>query len=260
VQSKLSAFAGNLQKQIAISLSGGPLEGLIRRFHYSVTNHIPEIFLSESAIKGRSYDTMTLEIARQSLASGGSAIDIGAHEGSILRHLVKYSPGPHWAFEPIPAFAGRLRRRFPDVKVEQIALSDFNGEAQFNFLPGSAAYSSLLRRKEIEDGQLVRRLTVPVRTLDDYLPPVANVAFLKIDVEGAEASVIRGARQLLERCQPVTVFECFSSKLPDCIDALQGTGLRVSFLVDFLERVSRPEKDVCSIARERGEYYFAAHK
>jgi hypothetical protein len=118
----------------------------------------------------------------------------------------------------------------------------------------------LLERTEIENGQLVRPVTVQVRALDDYLPPDANIAFLKIDVEGAEASVMRGARLLFRRCQPVTVFECGPSKLPDCIDALQGTGMRVSFLADFLAGVTRPEEEVVTLGREHGEYYYAAHK
>lgn len=260
MQAKIGKVAGNFQQQVAVLLSGSPLESPIRRTYNAITTHIPASLLSEAALKGRNYDVMTLQIAQRTLCNGGSAIDVGAHEGGILRHLVKYSPGPHWAFEAIPSFAARLQRRFPNVTVEPIALSDSNGYAEFRFLPGAAAYSSLLKRTEIENGQLVKQVTVQVRALDDYLPPDANVAFLKIDVEGAEASVLRGARLLLRRCQPVTVFECGSSKLPDCIDALQEAGMRVSFLADFLEGVTRPEEQVVSLGRERGEYYYVAHK
>lgn len=261
MRAEISKVAGNLQKHVAILLSGSPLESPIRRTHYAIATHIPASFLSEGAIKGRNYDIMTLQIARRALSNGGSAIDVGAHEGVFLRHLVKYSLGPHWAFEPIPSFAARLQRRFPNnVTVEPIALSDSNGHAEFHFLPGAAAYSSLLKRSEIENGQLVKPVTVQVRSLDDYLRPDVNVAFLKIDVEGAEASVLRGARLLFHRCQPITVFECSASRLPDCIHALQGTGMRVSFLADFLAGVTRPEEQVVSLGRERGEYYYAAHK
>jgi FkbM family methyltransferase len=259
MRAKVGYVTGSLHKQIAILLSGSPVEGPIRRAYNATNARIPARFMSESALKGRNYDVMTLQIARQVLRNGGGVIDVGAHEGTVLQHFVKYSSGPYWAFEPIPSFAARLQRRFPDVKVEPIALSDSNGQAEFHFLPGAAAYSSLLERTEIENGQLVKRLTVQVRTLDDYLSPDVNIAFLKIDVEGAEASVLRGARLLLRRCRPVTVFECTPSKLPDCIDALQGTGMRVSFLADFLAGVFRPEEQVVSLGRERGEYYYAAH-
>jgi FkbM family methyltransferase len=250
---------GSMHKQVATLLSGSPLEGPIRRAYNATRSHIPSKFLSEATIKGRNYDILTLQIARQALNNGGSAIDVGAHEGDILRHLVKYSPGPHWAFEPIPTFAARLRRRFPDVTVEPCALSDSNGQETFHFLPSAAAYSSLIHRAEIVNDRVIKRLTVQVRTLDDYLSGDVKIAFLKIDVEGAEPAVLRGARRLLRRCQPVTVFECASAELPDCIAALHGTGLRVSFLADFLAGDTRPEGEVARLGRERGEYYYVAH-
>ena len=85
------------------------------------------------------YDRMTLQIASQALANGGGSIDIGANEGEILRHLIRMSPGPHWAFEPIPAYAARLSKRFPNVMVVDSALSDFPGEAEFRYIPDAAA-------------------------------------------------------------------------------------------------------------------------
>jgi FkbM family methyltransferase len=256
---KVGQVAGSLQREVATIISGGPLDGPVRHVYSAARSRIPAKFLSEQAVKSHNYDIMTLEIARRVLSTGGSAIDVGAHDGSILRHLVKYSPGPHWAFEPVPSFARRLRKRFPDVKVEQFALSDSNGEATFNFLPGAAAYSSLLHREEIENGQVVRRLTVRVRMLDDYLPADADIAFLKIDVEGAEPAVLRGARRLLSRSRPVTVFECDPSKLRDCIEALSGTGMRVSFLADYLAGDIKSQIQVVVLSREQGEYYYVAH-
>jgi len=247
-----------MRERIVTLLGGSILEGPARRTLSAARALIPDALLSPAAVRGRDYDRMTLRIARMALADGGSAIDVGAHQGDILKSLVKMSPGPHWAFEPIPALAERLRRRFRAVTVGQVALSDSSGEAWFRFLPGAAAYSSLLTRPEIEDGHAVRRLAVQVRTLDECIPEDGRVAFVKIDVEGAEAAVLRGARHLLCRCQPVTVFECASAKLPECVAALDGTGLHVSFLADFLAGVQRPAGEVTRVGRERGEYYYVA--
>lgn len=256
---RASQAANNLHKHAAVLLSGTPLEGAVRRAYNAARSHLPERLVSADVVKARTYDVMTVQIAREALAGGGSAIDVGAHQGDILRHLVKYSSGPHWAFEPIPSLQERLRRRFPSVTVEPFALADSNGSAEFHFLPGAAAYSSLLERPEIEKGQVIKRLAVEVRTLDDYLPAGVDIAFVKIDVEGAEPAVLRGARALLRRCQPITVFECASARLPECIDALDGTGLRVSFLADFLAGTARDEREVARLGRERGEYYYVAH-
>jgi FkbM family methyltransferase len=247
-----------MHEYVTTTLSGTFLEGPARRVYATGRALIPGGLLPPAAIKARDYDRMTLRIARIALAGGGSAIDIGAHEGDILRRLARMSPGPHWAFEPIPAFAERLRRRFPSVAVEQAALADYSGEAEFRFMPGAAAYSSLIVRPEVEDGHAVRRLAVRVRRLDDCVPQDARVAFMKIDVEGAEAAVLRGARDLLRRCQPVTVFECGSANLPRCVAALEGTGLEVSFLADYLLGVRHHAAEVMQVGRERGEYYYVA--
>ncbi len=248
----------DMREYVTTLLSGTFLEGPARRTYTASHALIPDRLLPPEAVKSRDYDRMTLRIAGIALADGGSAIDIGAHEGDILRHLVRMSPGPHWAFEPIPAFAARLCRRFPGVTVDQAALSDHGGEAEFRFMPGAAAYSSLLVRPEIEDSHAVRRLTVQVRRLDDCIPEGIRVAFIKIDVEGAESTVLRGARELLRRCRPVVVFECASAKLSSCVAAMEGTGLEVSLLADYLAGVRRPAGEVLRAAQERDEFYFAA--
>lgn len=247
-----------MRKQIVLWLTGSPLEGISRRAYSALWGCVPDTFLSAAALKGRDYDRMTIRIAARTLSNGGAAVDVGAHQGDILKALVKMSPGPHWAFEPLPAFATRLRKRFPSVTVVQAALSDYRGTAEFRFLPGAAAYSSLHVRPQIEADQPVQSLSVQVCRLDDCIPEDVQVAFLKIDVEGAEAAVLRGATQLMRRCQPVVVFECASAGLPACVSALEGTGLHVSFLADFLEDTARPLDEVIRAAKERDEYYYVA--
>jgi hypothetical protein len=79
--------------------------------------------VSGDAAKARVYDRLTIEFARRVLARNGNSVDVGAHCGDILKALVKIAPaGSHWAFEPIPNLAAQLRKRFPGVQVEQVAL------------------------------------------------------------------------------------------------------------------------------------------
>lgn len=89
-------------------------------------------------------------------------------------------------------------------------------------------------------------------------PEDVPIAFLKIDVEGAEAAVLRGAARLLGRDKPVVVFECASAKLPDCLPVLEEAGLRVSFLADYVAGRRMPPEDVARLGRERGEYCYVA--
>src|SRR6478735_6391078 len=63
------------------------------------------------------------------LAAEDSCIDIGAHDGAVLRHIVRQAPrGRHLAYEPLPELAALLKRDFPAVEVRNAAVSDEAGE------------------------------------------------------------------------------------------------------------------------------------
>ncbi len=244
-------------------LTGSRFERVARISYNSVRDRIPARFIAADAAKARVYDKLTIEIARRALAGSaggsGNSVDVGANCGSILRELVKLAPaGQHWAFEPIPNLAAQLRTRFPAVAVEQIALADYTGEAEFRFLPAASAYSSLLTRPDVESGQPVRPLTVEVRKLDDVIPAAVPIAFIKIDVEGGEASVLRGAAGLLRRDKPIVVFECAPEKLADCLPTLQDAGVALSLTADFVSGVRRSVAEVLALAVDQHEFYFVA--
>ena len=91
----------------------------------------PPAVVEEEAVAGLElnarYDLQTIEIMRRVLSPTDCCIDVGAHEGSILAHMVEFAPlGRHLAFEPIPAMAAELRRSFPQVEVHQVALGASN--------------------------------------------------------------------------------------------------------------------------------------
>jgi FkbM family methyltransferase len=256
---KKKVTAALMRKHIVMLLSGTPLERIAWSAYTACRDRMPAAMISPGAAKARRYDRLTIEIARRALHGGGNSVDIGAHYGSILKGLVKLSPaGSHWAFEPIPNLAKQLRKKFPGVTVSEFALSDYTGTTEFNFLPGSPAFSSLLSRPNVEAGQQVRQLRVDVRKLDDCIPENVPIAFIKVDVEGAEAAVLRGASQLLERHKPVVVFECAPTKLAECASALEDVGLRIGLMADHLAGQRRDVEDVLELGRESGEYYYVA--
>lgn len=143
------------------------------------------------------------------LAEDGNAIDVGAHGGAVLDDLLRIAPrGRHVAFEPLPDLAAALQRRLPQVDVRAVALSDANGEATFAHVVDRPGWSGL-RQRPTPDGAAARvdTITVPTRRLDDALPDGYAPALVKIDVEGAELQVLRGARETLTRHRPVLVLE-----------------------------------------------------
>lgn len=141
------------------------------------------------------------------LEPDSDCLDVGAHAGSVLAEMAQLAPrGRHVAWEPLPDFAEDLRRRFPDVEVRQAALSDTSGEREFAHVLADPGWSGFVARRA-PGGEEVERLTVRVERLDDALPEGVRPAFVKIDVEGAEEQMLRGAIQTLRRHQPVIAFE-----------------------------------------------------
>lgn len=133
-------------------------------------------------------------------------VDVGAHIGSVTAEVLHRDPSARIvAVEADPEKAARLKRRFPDVDVHDCAVGDRKGEVTFYIDERRPGYSSLARRNRRPAD--VRQIDVPMRRLDDILSSTADVGLIKIDVEGAELAVLRGAAGLLSRCRPVVLFE-----------------------------------------------------
>jgi FkbM family methyltransferase len=141
------------------------------------------------------------------LEPDSDCLDVGAHAGSVLAEMVRIAPrGRHVAWEPLPAFAGRLQERFPGVEVREAALGDQPGERAFVHVVEDPGWSGFLARPTPSASPL-EELTVRVERLDDVLPDGTSPVFVKIDVEGAEEEVLKGALETLRRHRPVLAFE-----------------------------------------------------
>jgi FkbM family methyltransferase len=139
-----------------------------------------------------------------------NCIDIGCHLGSILSLFGRYAPkGRHIAFEPLPYKAAWLRKRYPSVGLYEMALSDEAGTTTFYYQPDASGFSGL--QVHGDANAKVVELTVEMRRLDEIVPFHRTIHFIKLDVEGAELLVLRGAEKLLKRDRPTMLFECTES-------------------------------------------------
>jgi FkbM family methyltransferase len=133
-------------------------------------------------------------------------VDVGAHIGSVLAEAVQHEPSIRVvAFEAIPAKAADLSRRFPSAAVHSCALGDHAGEVSFFVDLARSGYSSLARPAGAEGG--LSEIKVRLCRLDDLIDVPAAVDVIKIDVEGGELMVLRGAQAVLSRCRPTVMFE-----------------------------------------------------
>jgi FkbM family methyltransferase len=150
---------------------------------------------------------LLVALLEERLEPDSDCLDVGAHAGSVLGAMVRLAPrGRHVAWEPLPAFAGRLRERFPDVEVREAALGNENGERSFAHVLDDPGWSGF-RARPTPSGGAVEELAVRVERLDDVLPGGIRPMFVKIDVEGAEEEVILGAQETLRRHRPIVAFE-----------------------------------------------------
>lgn len=170
------------------------------------------------------------------LRRDSSAIDVGANQGDTLEMILAVArEGRHIAYEPIPGLAQQLTARYAHVDVRNAACSDEAGSAEFTHVVNAPAMSGLRQREDLPDhAQEVERFTVQLDKLDDALPDGFVPSLIKIDVEGAELLVMRGAAETLARHRPFVIFEhgiggadLYGSKPGEVWDLLDGAGLRI---------------------------------
>ena len=156
--------------------------------------------------------------------------DIGAHSGyfTLVGSSLCRRDGRVIAIEPVPLNVDRLRRhvkinRLRNVDIIDQAASDTVGTARF-----SLAANEWIGRLA-DDGEIeVPTITVDALVERGYPPPDA----MKIDVEGAEVRVLRGAERTLRSHRPNLYFETHGPELTDrCLEYLKGLGYAVEPMV-----------------------------
>lgn len=158
------------------------------------------------------YEALLERAYRSLIRAGDTVIDVGAHTGrhtAVFRELVG-GAGRVLAFEPLPDVAQALRDRgFDDrVQIFQCALSDFSGRSSFVHARGTPQESGLKERLYNHPALAApTTIEVEVRRLDEFLPLIDQLSFLKLDIEGAELSCLRGAVELVRRFRPVISVE-----------------------------------------------------
>ena len=152
------------------------------------------------------------------LHTGDTFVDIGAHIGYYsLKAAPVVGPGGRViAVEPNPETVRRLRDNIRAsvaasvVSVQPVACSDV--EATLDLFAASrnnTGETSLSHTNASQAGLSVASYRVRSRPLDDIVKEsgVARVDAVKIDVEGAEYLVLKGAHETLKRYHPVIIVE-----------------------------------------------------
>ncbi|WP_298832064.1 FkbM family methyltransferase [uncultured Piscinibacter sp.] len=157
---------------------------------------------------GGFYELQMLRALQTVLSPGDHVLDVGANIGTHAVFFAGITGCRVTAFEPVPAVAALLQenRRINGldalIEVRAEAVGAHSGTARV--VSSDEKNSGATRLAESADGML------PLVALDDMLGTLPTVRLLKVDVEGMEAEVIRGATALLARDQPVVACECLN--------------------------------------------------
>lgn len=152
-----------------------------------------------------------------------TVIDVGANTGQFARLIHRICPAAKvFSFEPLPNCRAELDATLasiPGSKIFPIALGDTTGSVAMRQSAFSPCSSLLNGTNHLGDdypeAAIINPIDVPLKRLDDVLsgetlePGIA----VKLDVQGYEIPVIRGALQTLERAALVVVEVCFFRKL-----------------------------------------------
>lgn len=227
------------------------------------------IFLRLDLTKNLEYDRLTKLILKRVVEDNSNCIDVGCHKGEILDAILKLSPnGKHYAFEPIPYLFNQLENKYRNrAAIYPYALSDKNGETTFQLVKNAPAYSGISKRKYAIAHPDIEEIKVELQTLDDVIPREVKIDFIKIDVEGGEFGVLKGAKELLKRNLPVVTFECgmgasdyYGTNPLDLYNYLvQEIGLHIYTLKSYLKGIKPLTADKFEDCYKKNkEYYFIA--
>lgn len=149
------------------------------------------------------YQATHLEAALARVTDWRCAIDGGAHVGTWSR-ILSGRFDRVIAIEPSADTREALAVNLAtfgchNVEVKAIALGAIAGTASM-VLDGRGADLKNTGARWAHPGG-----TIPVETIDSWALPALGL--LKLDVEGSEVNALRGARETLQRCRPVVIYE-----------------------------------------------------
>jgi FkbM family methyltransferase len=195
----------------------------------------------------RRWDLEAEAIARQvfqtSLQPGDVVLDIGANFGLHTLYAAQRVgvTGHVFAFEPVPSNLSLLRRHVAlnqmgdRISVVPTALSNaLASQLTFYLAPEQVAVTASL----CPPTQEAKTVMVANTRLDDYWQTVNRpVQLIKIDVEGAELEVLRGAQRVLETWHPLLLIEVHGFALPQF-------GASVEDVRSFLHQLGYTEEEL----------------
>ncbi len=212
---------------------------------------------------GLGFEKNELALVKRLIALNDTVLDVGANIGiyTVLVADLVGCGGKVYSFEPLPDVFSMLGENVAtnqcvNVSINQVAVSDNNGEAQI-FVNTQNALSSLGNTNR---GKVLRSQKVSVVSLDAYAEASAieHADFLKIDVEGYEGHVLRGALKLIRNSPDLVIMSELARK------NFEPLGFSVNEVITFMVDLgfeawmmeNHAEIQLYPVIMQSGEYPF----
>jgi FkbM family methyltransferase len=184
--------------------------------------------LAEALFVGAGFEEAEMELMCSLAKPGMRVIDVGANIGlyTVLLGKLVGPTGHVWSFEPYTPVVNYLEQNvrlndLNNVTIVEKALDDKEGVSEFHVFPeGSDVYNSLgAANRPAEQLRAIHKIPVSVSTLDTVANElnISNIDLFKVDVEGAEERVVKGAEQLIRSSPNVQIIiEIYEPSAQQC--------------------------------------------
>lgn len=182
------------------------------------------------------WEPAEIAFLKRYLQPGNIVFDVGCHKGGYLYWMRKKigRSGGVFAFEPQPGLFNYLEQivkmyGWDNVQVENKGLGNAEGSMELIIPapPGSTSPGASFCPATRPDGLESHSCYIPMTTLDQYQKSnrIKRIDFMKVDVEGFELNVFKGAHETLQEKRPVILFESearhlYETTLNDVFDCL----------------------------------------
>ncbi|WP_340643878.1 FkbM family methyltransferase [Phenylobacterium sp.] len=196
------------------------VRGAVRSYRFPFEPNNLSIALRHA--KGEFYEVKSLQSLAPQVSPGDQVVDVGANIGNHTVFFAGELGCRVTPFECNPNLTPLLRRSVADSDLGSLvdlshvgkAITDGPGEVFFNHI--RADYSNVSRRS---DGALT---SVPSMALDSLELPSCRL--LKVDVDGGEIGVLRGAEAFLARHRPLLVIEVMNFNIAEALSLIDKAG------------------------------------
>jgi FkbM family methyltransferase len=169
-------------------------------------------FMVNAGLRNVAHDAV-VKFAVKCLRRGDCVIDVGANRGTYSYSMLK-AVGKHgkvYSFEPNPIIAEQLKKnlRYSNAVIENTAVSNISGDRIFyRHTKGCGPTSSLEFFDVLDKSGEIEETKVKSITLDSFCQS-HNLSpnLIKIDVEGHEFNVFKGAESTIRSFRPYIIFE-----------------------------------------------------